>query len=486
MAQSGQPTGVSKTATGMTAAAKGTPVESPPSARVTEVVFRSSMPASAEEVFAWHERPGALERLIPAWMPVEVVSSQGHIRDGARVTLKVPVGPLDVRWEIEHVGYRTGREFRDVQRSGPFAQWEHVHRMEPAGPGTSMLEDRISYRLPLPPFGPALGGAFARARIERLLRWRHAITRADLERHAAFAARGPHRIAVTGASGFVGHALVPFLRGGGHDVRTVGRGPSSDIRWDPERLAIDEESLEGVDAVIHLAGAPIATRWTSESKRAILESRVKGTRLIAEVCAAMDPRPDVLVCASAVGYYGDRGDELLDERSAPGDDFLADVVRAWEEAAAPARDAGIRVVHLRFGVVLNPGGGALGKMIKPFLAGFGGRLGSGRQWMSWISREDLIGAIHFALQSPQVHGALNATAPEPVTNATFASTLGRILHRPAIAPVPAFVLRAVYPEMAEATILAGQRVRQGALADAGFPFLHPTLASALRLELGLL
>jgi uncharacterized protein (TIGR01777 family) len=452
----------------------------------TEVSLRTRMPVSAEALFAWHERPGAFERLTPGWLPTRVIARSGGIRDGARVTLAVPMGPVHTRWELEHVGYVAGREFRDVQRSGPFAAWEHVHRMEPDGDGASVLDDCIRFRLPAPPLGALVAGEFTRERIERLLRWRHALTLADLERHAAFAARGPRRIAITGASGFLGAALVPFLTTGGHTVRTIGRGAGSDIAWDPAAGRLEEGALEGVDAVIHLAGANVAERWTEKNRRAIRESRVGGTRLIAERCARMRTPPEVLVCASAIGIYGSRGDEWLDEASTLGDDFLADVGREWEDAAAPARAAGIRVVHLRTGIVLNPSGGALAKMLPPFRIGAGGRLGNGRQWMSWISREDLVGALHHALQSPGIAGAVNGTAPEPVTNATFTETLGRILHRPTLAAVPAFALRAFFGAMAEGTILASQRVRPAVLESTAFPFLHPTLSTALRFELGAL
>lgn len=418
------------------AGAPGTDVRISTADGVTEVMLRSPMPVSADELFAWHERPGAYERLTPSWMPAKVM--------------------------------------------------EHTHTMEPAADGTSVLEDRIRYRVA--PFGALMAGSFTEARLARLLRWRHAVTRADLERHAAFpfAARGPRRIAITGASGFLGDALVPFLTTGGHTVVAVGRGAQSDVQWDPAKGEIDAAGLDDVDAVIHLAGASVAERWTDDQRRAIRDSRVQGTRLIAETCARMTKKPEVLICGSAIGIYGSRGDEWLSESSALGDDFLADVGRAWEGAAAPALEAGIRVVFVRTGIVLNPGGGALAKMVTPFQLGVGGRLGSGRQWMSWISREDAIGAMHFALQSPDVRGVVNLVAPEPVTNATFAATLGRVLHRPALAPVPGFVLKTLFGEMAEGTILASQRVRPEALTAAGFRFLHPSLSSALRFELGLL
>ncbi len=456
------------------------------SGRGTEVLLRSEMPVSAEALFAWHERPGAFERLSPAFMPATVLERSGGIRDGARVVLGVPLGPLTTKWEIVHEGYQAGRQFRDVQVKGPFARWEHTHRMEPLGADASVLEDHIVYELPAAPFGELVAGHFTRGKLERLMRWRHALTRLDLERHATFASRGPLTIAITGASGFLGTALVAFLRTGGHTVRTIGRGKGNDFQWDPSRGQLDAAAFAGADAVIHLAGASVAERWTAERKRAIRESRVQSTRLVAETLAKMSSRPAVLLCGSAVGIYGDRGDAVLEESSALGEDFLADVGKEWEGATAAARDAGVRVVHLRTGIVLNPGGGALGKMLLPFQAGVGGKLGSGKQWMSWISREDWIGAAHFALHTASLQGAVNLTAPEPVTGATFASTLARVLHRPALFPVPTIALTTMFGEMARGTILASQRALPRALEDAGFRFAHPTLASALRFELGLL
>lgn len=293
-------------------------------------------------------------------------------------------------------------------------------------------------------------------------------------------------MAITGATGFLGAPLAHFLTTGGHSVRTIGRGASSDVRWDPARGTMPSDALDGCDAVVHLAADYIAERWTEAKRRSIRDSRVQGTRLIAEQCARMAQRPEVLVVGSAVGFYGDRGDEVLDETSSAGTDFLGDVARDWEAAAQPAIEAGIRVVFARTGIVLNPAGGALGKMLLPFQAGVGGKLGNGRQWMSWISREDWIGAVYHALQTPTVRGPVNLTAPEPVTAATFASTLARVLGRPALFPVPALALTAVFGEMARGTILASQRALPKVLESNGFRFAHPTLSSALRFELGLL
>lgn len=444
------------------------------------------MPVSADALFAWHERPGAFERLTPGFMPAKVLSRSGGITDGSRVVLGIPVGPVTTKWEMEHRGYVAGREFRDVQRSGPFAHWEHIHRMDPVSATTSVLDDRITYALPLPPFGDAVAGWFTRDKLERLMKWRHEQTRLDLTRHALYAAQGPMRIAITGASGFLGVSLAAFLTTGGHTVVKIGRGAGNDVSWDPARAELDARALEGVDAVIHLAGASVAERWTPEQKKAIRESRLQSTRLLSETIAKLSVKPKVLLSGSAIGIYGSRGDEVLDESSSLGDDFLAEVGKEWEGATTAAEQAGVRVVHLRTGIVLNPAGGALGKMMLPFQAGVGGKLGSGKQWMSWISREDWIGAAHHALFTASVRGAVNLVAPEPVTGATFAATLARVLGRPNLFPVPAFALKALFGEMAEGTILASQRVLPKALGESGFSFAHPSLASALRFELGLL
>ena len=294
----------------------------------------------------------------------------------------------------------------------------------------------------------------------------------------------PIRVAVTGGHGFIGAALLAALRKDGHSALTVGRGPPSDVLWDPEHGQLDGASLAGAGAVVHLAGAPVGERWTAAKKKAIRESRVLGTRLMASSLASLatSEGPRVLVCASAVGYYGSRGDEWLDESSTPGTDFLAGVAREWEAAADPAREAGIRVVHLRLGLVLSPRGGALAKMLPAFRLGAGARLGGGKQWMSWIALDDVVRAIQFAMVTETLAGAANVTSPAPVTNAEFTSTLGHVLNRPALAAVPAFVLRGLFGEMGEATLLASQRVRPAHLTAAGFNFLHPLLENALRYE----
>jgi len=291
-------------------------------------------------------------------------------------------------------------------------------------------------------------------------------------------------VLVAGGSGFVGTALVAALRADRHRVRVLTRrrdeaGPDAPF-WNPPAGEIDRAAFAGADAVVNLSGATIATRWSPEKKREIRESRVRCTRLLAETMAALPERPSVFVSASATGFYGDRGDELLTEAATPAGDFLAQVCVAWEDAAAPARAAGIRVVHPRLGLVLSPAGGVLKQMLPPFRAGLGGPLGTGRQWWSWVVLHDVVAALRFALVTPTIGGPVNVVAPGAVRNADFAKTLGAVLGRPAAVPVPTIALRLLFGEAAEGAILAGARIAPTALAAAGFPFAHPDLEPALR------
>jgi uncharacterized protein (TIGR01777 family) len=295
------------------------------------------------------------------------------------------------------------------------------------------------------------------------------------------------KLAGTGASGLSGGALVTYMRTGGNEVlRLVRRAPKAndEARWDPESGAIEEAALEGVDAVVHLAGANIAGgRWSEARKALLCSSRVGPTRRLAETLARRKRKPRVLVSASALGYYGHRGDTWLTERDAPADDFLGRLSVEWEAATAPAREAGIRVVNPRLGIVLSPAGGALAKMLPPFKAGLGGVVGPGTQYMSWIALDDLVAVIQHLLDRSDLAGPVNAVAPSPVTNAELTKTLGRVLGRPTLVPVPAFALRLALGEMAE-TLLASTRLRPQRLLDTGFRFRFPELEGALRHVLG--
>jgi uncharacterized protein len=296
------------------------------------------------------------------------------------------------------------------------------------------------------------------------------------------------RILVTGSSGLVGSALIPFLESTGASITRLVRRPpqSGEISWDPSAGEIDAAGLEGFDAVVHLAGENIAARrWNAATKARLHHSRVLATRLLAETLADRVHPPRVLVSASAVGYYGDRGDEILAEPSSSGRNFLAGLCREWESASQAAEDAGIRVVRLRIGMVLSPRGGALAKMLPAFRLGVGGILGSGRQYMSWIAIDDLIAIIHRAIADEGVAGALNAVSPNPVTNREFTRALASVLSRPAVIPAPAFALRAALGEMADALLLSSQRAVPSRLEADGFQWKYPELRGALLHVLGL-
>lgn len=444
--------------------------------------YSSVVDAPLDEVFAWHARPGAFTRLSPPWQPMRLVSEADSLEDG-RATLALPGG---LRWVAEHQAdsYDPPRRFVDAIGGAGAAslparivvRWRHTHDFEDVGDNRTRVIDRVDTPVP-----------------ESLLRpmfaYRHRQLADDLAAHRLAAERGltPKTIAVTGPSGLVGSALTAFLRTGGHRViALVRRTPDGgdERRWNPDDP--DAELLAGVDAVIHLAGASIAGRFSDAHRKAIRDSRIGPTRRLAELLGRTEPRPSVFVCASAIGYYGyDRGDETLTEDSDRGDGFLADVVAEWEEATTPAEHAGVRAVRVRTGIVQSPRGGTL-KLLRPlFTAGLGGRLGDGRQWLSWIGIDDLVDIYHRALWDTELSGPVNAVAPQPVRNSEYTRTLARVLHRPAVLPVPSLGPRLLLGEQgARELACSSQRVEPTKLTAAGHRFRHPDLEGALRHLLG--
>ncbi|MCP3979439.1 MAG: TIGR01777 family protein [bacterium] len=405
---------------------------------------RSKLDVQADELARWHHEPAALERLSPPW----------------------------------------GRP-RVLERS------RHAQRFTPVGEDASTLVDEIDYELPFGVVGRWLGGGSVRRVLERTFRYRHRLTAFDMQRLGSIGPGKRLHVAISGASGLVGSTLAAYLSAAGHRVsrlvRRPGLEPDSEIAWDLERGTIDSAKLSGVDAVVHLAGEGIAAkRWTAAHKRRVVRSRVLGTKLIADALAGLTDGPRTLISASAIGFYGDRGDETVDEASEPGDGFLADTTLAWEGAAASAANAGVRVALLRTGIVLAAAGGALGPMLPLFRAGLGGRLGDGRTFMSWIALNDLIGAVHHCICDETLRGPVNAVAPNALRNAEFIRVLARVLRRPAVLPAPRRVLEIVLGEMAKELLLSGAHVRPSRLEEAGFRFQLPELEPALRFELGLL
>ncbi len=481
------------------------------------------MPASPGELFAWHERPGAFQRLAPPWETLRILSDPhdaGGLRDGAHLIFQIRKWPAWITWEARHLGFEPGVRFIDEQVRGPMAFWRHTHSCLPApgsgtgsvtGPtsGTSIMEDALEYRLPAQALSGVLAGGFLRAELERMFAFRHARLRADLNRHAQMRAAGlgtGTRWAISGSSGVIGSALASLLTTGGHRVDRLVRGRArperGEIFWQPggspagtadggseaSRGQVDQAALEGCDVVVHLAGEPVLPRglggWAKGQREAIRASRVEGTRTLARAIGSLARPPRVLICASGIGFYGNRGDEELAEDATVGSGFLAEVSRDWEAACEPARQAGVRVVNLRIGAVLTPRGGALAGFLPTFRLGMGVVIGTGRQWMSWIGLDDLLGVIVHAASNDALSGPLNAVSPAPVRAGEFARTLAHVLDRPLMMNLPTFMLRAMMGEVADAAVWSCRAVPDR-LRTSAFRFQHANLERALRWELGM-
>ncbi len=446
-------------------------------------IFHASVVDSPiDEVFNWFSRPGAFERLSPPWSPVKIAAESPSLEDGtARLNL-----PFGLTWVARHdpKEYRPPHRFADVTvAEGPTSlpvaavtRWRHIHEFEEAGQGRTRIVDRVET-----PIGSRM--------LRPMFRYRHRQIAEDLASHRWAAEQGaePTTIAVTGASGLVGSALCAFLTTGGHRViqlvRRAATGPD-EREWNPHNPASD--LLDGVDAVIHLAGESIAGRFTENHKRAVRDSRIEPTRLLAEVAANAKSGPSTFVVASAIGFYGaERGDEKLTEKSARGDDFLSDVVAEWEAATSPASEAGIRVAMIRTGIVQSARGGSL-KIYRPlFAAGLGGKIADGNQWVSWIDIDDLVGIYHRAIFDSRLTGPVNAVAPNPVRNAEYARILAKVLRRPAIVPVPALGPRMILgKEGSKNLVEGGQFVKPSALEVVNYDFRRADLESSLRHQLG--
>ena len=460
---------------------------------------RSAIPASAQELYDWHARPAVIPRLQPPWERMQFGPREGTFgTDGMRVRFRARAfGPFRKSWQVELFDFEPGRGFKYRQIEGPFVEWVHTHRFIPDGEQSSCLENEVSYRLPLGPFGHAFGSGSVDDRIRAMFAYRHALTASDLRRHGLYRDRPRLKIALTGSRGLIGTELALFLATGGHDVvrlvsgsGAVSKPPFDDgthyVGWNPQ-APLDPAVLDGCDAVIHLAADGISEgRWNEAKRKKILESRTIPTRLLAEAVAKLpaDRRPKAFIAASAVGIYGDRGDEILTEESTPGSGFLAEVCKEWEAATAPAAAAGVRVVNLRIGAVLTPKGGALGKQLFAFRAGLGAVLGTGKQWVPWVTVHDVVGAIHHCVQTESLSGPVNVMAPNPVSNRDFSKLLGRVLWRPVFMWLPRSVLRLMFGDIADAALLASMRGVPGKLLASGFAFDHTELESGLRFLLG--
>ena len=456
---------------------------------------------SVERLFSWHENPGAYERLTPPFEPVAVKYRKGNI-DGGEVHIKIPFIPLI--WVAKHHSYKKNVQFMEDQASGPFVgplpfwngSWHHEHLFDKVDENTSVLTDDIAYDFPMDPFGSIFGGWYTTKRLKQMFAYRRHVTKNDLDAQAKYEGR-PLDIAVTGGSGLVGSGLMPYLTTAGHKVENIvrGRPKKGQLCWNINKGTIS--SLEGKDAVVHLAGEPInkplggkiPIPWTEWKRKEILKSRVEGTRLIAEHLASLNKKPKVLVCASAIGYYGDRGEELLSENAEKGSDYFSHVVSEWEAAAKPAIDAGIRVVFLRLAPVMSPLGGALQVLSLPAMLGSSPPVAGGKQWWSWVSIDDAIGSIYHSIITETLSGAVNVASPNPVRQKEWASTLakvfwGRLGKLTTLIPIPGFVLKTFLGEFGDVLALSSIKADSSKLIDSGYKFRFNNLEDCFRHLLG--
>ena len=456
---------------------------------------------SSNELFAWHIREGAFERLNPPWQQFKVIERKGNIQNNGTVKIKMKIGgPIHTTWLIKHSDYVEGKQFKDSQIKGLFSSWTHTHLFNSLELSSCILDDHIEYSLPGGTVSEIIASSLINKKLNQMFGYRHLLTRNDLRVHAtANKIRGndrPMTIGITGSSGFLGSSLIPFLTTGGHRVIRFVRHPTRDndfnlknvksVQWNPSSASLDDKiDNENIDAVVNLAGENIFGRWTREKKKRIFDSRVNTTRSLCKLLSSLDKPPKVLVSASATGYYGDRGDEMLTEESQSSIGFLSDVCRNWEKSTQIAKESGIRVVNLRIGIVLSSSGGMLSKILPLVKLGLGGRIGNGNQYMSWIGLDDLLGLIVYTIADESISGPVNAVSPNPVTNADFTTTLGKVLSRPTIFSIPESIIKlALGEELANAAILLSSRVFPGHLIKIGYQFRFSDLESVLRHTLG--
>ena len=446
----------------------------------------STFSVSIDRLWAWHLSPGAFERLMPPWQTLDPVDLPRIPEEGKRAIFDLRMGLLKKRWEALLGPFEPPHYFVDTQERGPFAEWRHEHRMKEAEAGKSILTDAIAFRLPAGlgaiPFFRNLGGK----ELERLFGFRHRRMAEDLTRFPGTLPGSGKTILVTGFRGFIGKRLVPYLRTLGYTVRGLSRSGTGEgiYSWNPTAGKIDPEALDGVEGVIHLAGEGIASgRWTKERRRRILESRRIGTRTLVRAMAQAKPGPKVLASASGVNFYAGR-EGPQGEEDTRGEGFLAEVCEAWEREARLAEEGGIRTVLLRTGIVLDPSGGALGKMLPAFRFGLGGPIGDGRQGFPWIAMDDLLDIYERALRDEDLRGPVNAVHPETINQGAFSRCLGRVLGRPAFLPLPAGVVKLLFGRMAEETLLADLNIRPRVLLEKKHPFRSRSVEDALGFLLG--
>ncbi|MEY3370024.1 MAG: hypothetical protein RLZZ361_694 [Cyanobacteriota bacterium] len=437
------------------------------------------MPCDSEFLYRWHTMPRAINRLTPPWEKVKIISHPASLVENEKVHVRLS-GLID--WHLKIFNIIEGKTFSDTQLIGPFLDWTHIHSMQTVNESSSLLVERISFKLPI--LDSILSSWVCNYKLKPLFDYRFRTLFHDIKIHYKLKDKKHMKVLITGSSGLVGSALLDFLASGGHQVfKLVRQDPLSpnEINWNPESQKIDLAKLENFDVIIHLAGENIANkRWTKSQQKKIADSRILGTRFLVDSINKLQNPPHTFISASAIGFYGDRGEEILSENSSAGSDFLADTCIKWEQETKSFKNKSIRVVNARFGIILDPRAGALSKLLPIFWIGGGGILGNGKQWMSWIALDDVLGSLMHIINTPSISGPVNIVAPNPLKNSDFTKVLAKVMFRPALFPAPAFALRLALGKMADALLLSSTRVEPKILNETGFEFSYPDLESALK------
>ena len=456
-------------------------------------VHKAKFDANKKQIWDWYNSDGAFRRIMPEWEGIQPINA-GRLVDGDETIFKVKMGPLRQKWVARHHSVVPGESFADRMIKGPFGAWNHHHEFESKSGQMTSVIDNVEYKLPLHIFTGWSAGFTVLPRMKQMFEFRSVRVANDLKQIQATAKLPRQRILVSGSTGMIGLQLCAFLEAAGHDVHRLLR-PSTKlpsdvdstkvVKWNDLTGEILEGDMNGFDSIIHLAGAGIGDkRWSKKRLKLIRDSRIIPTENLAKIVAGLENPPKKMLCSSAIGFYGNRGTEVLDENSSAGNDMLSDLCKDWENASSAAKDAGINVIHLRTGIVMSPLGGALAKLLLPAKMGAGGPVGGGKQMQSWISLDDEIYAIHHLMMKEDSEGVYNLTAPNPVSQKQFAKTLGKVLRRPAFAPLPGFVIKILFGQMGKKLVLEGQDVRPNRLLESGYEFTHSELESCLRSCLG--
>ena len=457
-----------------------------------QFVHEAHFPHKREEVWNWYDSEGAFLRVMPEWeglKPVQV----GKLQDGEETKFRIKLGPLRPMWVARHYGVKPGERFCDVMVKGPFGKWDHEHSFE-RHHNESKIIDTIDWKLPFHLLTGWTSFLTVKPRLTSMFRFRTDRTANDLRAISKFSTLPRQRILVSGSTGLIGTQLCAFLQSAGHEVYRLLR-PNSKVsqivqeqhilRWDEKSGEMIQGDLNGFDSIIHLAGAGIGDRrWSKKRKKLLWDSRIDVTKKLCDLISKLDQPPKKFLCGSAIGYYGNRENEKLTEQSTIGQGYLPEMCEAWEQSTHSLSKLGIKVVYLRTGLVMTPMGGILKRLLLPAKCGAMGPVGGGKQMQSWISLDDELYAIHHLVMVPDAEGAFNLTAPTPVSQKKFAKILGKVLKRPAFAPLPGFVIRTVFGEMGKKLVLDGQEVYPQRLVESGFEFTHTNLEDCLRHCLG--